>query len=147
MFVTESAQLPAGVQSCGEGKDVLIEERIPHLHRGVHRDSVPLGREKVPGQSNASCDPDATVQWMPAPRTLQIESQLCPRMSLLQHFPHRRGIEAKLGKPEQSVGINPRVRATDRFLHAASYLRWVLGHMIEPEIRASRRVAQPQSGQ
>src|ERR1700688_3699052 len=66
-------------------------------------------------------------------------------MSLLQHFPHRRGIEAKLGKREQSVGINPRVRATDGFLHTASHLRWVLGHMIEPEIRASRSVAQPHS--
>src|ERR1700682_5414858 len=58
MFVAESAQLPARVQPGGEGKDVLIEERIPHLHRGVHRDTVTLGLEKVPGQSNASCDPD-----------------------------------------------------------------------------------------
>ncbi len=64
-------------------------------------------------------------------------------MSLLQHFPHRRGIEAKLREREQSVGIDPSVRATDGFLHAASHLRWVLGHMIEPEIRASHRVAQP----
>src|ERR1700731_3737873 len=80
---------------------------------------------------------------MPASGTLEIESQLCRRMTLLQHFPHRRGIEAKLGEPEESVSINPRVRATDGFLHTASHLRWVLGDMIEPEICASRGVAQP----
>src|SRR5580704_16474613 len=96
MFVPKSAELPTWVEFRQKIEDLLVEERISDLHRGVHRNTIPFGLEQVSSQSDTCCDPDTPIQRMPAFGAFQGDSQISPGIKFLHHFAHRRSVEPQL---------------------------------------------------
>src|SRR5689334_20303995 len=101
------------MQSSEEIENILIEERISHFHRGMHRYAITFSLEQVSGQSNARGDPYAPVERMPTFGSIQWHLQVAPGIGCFQHLPHSPGVKAKLGQPEHSVSIDPGIGATD----------------------------------
>src|SRR5580692_9611270 len=111
MLVPKPAEFPNWIQAGQKIEDLLIEERIPNLHGGMHGDTVPFALQEMSGQGDACRHPYAAIQRMPAFGALQWHLQIRPRIEFLQHFAHRRSVEPKLREPEHSVGVYPGVWA------------------------------------
>jgi len=136
MFIPKPTEFPIRMQARQEIEDLLVEEGIPHLHRGMHGDAIPFPLQQVSSQGDARRDPDAAIQRVPAFGAFDWKSQIHPGIEFLQHFAHWRSIEPKLGEPEQPVRINPGVRAADGFFHPASKSGRILWHLEHPKIGA-----------
>src|SRR5215469_12190722 len=129
------------MQFCQKIEDILVEEWIAHLDRRVHGDAVAFCLEKVAGQKNAGRNPHSTVHRMPTPGAFERKIQLCPRIRLPENLAHWFAVEAQFGNGEQSVGVDPGVRAAYRILNLLPPGICKVRYFVEPQISVAGDIA------
>ena len=80
-------------------------------------------------KSNACGHPNAAVERVPLLSPFEGKIEILPRIPL-QHFVHRRAVEAKLGKAEETVGIDPRIWSTDSAFDFSAEVDRILRYLL-----------------